>query len=150
MTDIVAQYATDCQAPVARSANDALQQSGVELRMAQRAKKPGPPARIHRGKTPVMKHYLPEWAASRGKEQVDLVRDLGADKGTVSRWFSGVIPTDEYLEKIAHYFQWEDARTIFRHPDDDWITRLFQGREEEERKRMLNTLETAFPKRNTG
>lgn len=117
--------------------------------MAQRSKKSIPQklAEIHRTKTPVMKHYLPEWAERRGKKQADFVKDLGADKGTVSRWFDGVIPTDDYLLQIAEYMSWEDARTIFRHPDDDWISRLFRDRDAAERERMLNTLETAFPRR---
>ena len=134
-------------------ANDDSIGAGVALRMAQRSKKrvvAKAVVAIHRGKTPVMKHYLPEWAEHMKKKQADFARDVGADKGTVSRWFDGVIPTDEYLTKIAHYLAWEDERTIFRHPEDDWIARHFRARSEEERKRMISTLETAFPRRSTG
>lgn len=97
-------------------------------------------ARIHKGKSPKRIHFIPEWAAHRNLRQADLVRDLTVDKSTVSRWFGGSIPEQQHLETLADYFQ-IDVSALFRHPDDDWIARLLQGRSEEERKKIVQIIE---------
>ena len=83
----------------------------------------------------------------RNKRQADFARDLGIDKSTVKRWFDGTIPVPETLLRIAAYLQLEDERMLFRHPDDDWLSRFFNGREKDEVARIRQTLETAFPRR---
>ena len=109
------------------------------LRMAQ-------VTRIHAGKTPVRRHYLVEWAERRGVSQADLVRATGADKAAVSRWFNhGVIPSEKHIDNVALALQVEDVASLFRHPDDDWLSRLFKDRDEEERERLRQMIELAFP-----
>jgi transcriptional regulator with XRE-family HTH domain len=136
----VAYNATSVNGTVAPGANDAVDGIAVQFRMPQRKI-----AVIHKGKTPERLHYLERWAELRGKKQSDFANEGLADKGTVSRWFSGQLPTEANLQKIAVFLDLEDANTIFRDPDDDWMRRLFDGRSAEERKRMLATLEAAFP-----
>lgn len=102
--------------------------------------------RIHQGKTPVRVHFIPEWAEAMGKIQADFVKKGLADKGTVSKWFSGTIPTPDNLERIAAFLGREDIRELFRHPDDDWLARFFEGRSKTERERIKATLDVGFPK----
>jgi hypothetical protein len=104
---------------------------------------------IHKGKTPHRLHFIPEWAEVRGKRQVDFVNAGLSDKGTVSKWFSGLLPQQDNLTRIANFLQVEDENALFRHPDDDWLARFLKGRAQEERERIRQTLELAFP-RQTG
>jgi transcriptional regulator with XRE-family HTH domain len=78
--------------------------------------------------------------------QADLARELGADKGLVSRWFSGSSPGVEWQEKLAALFHC-DPEDLFRHPNEDWLKRFFQGRSEEEIERIKASLELIFPKK---
>ena len=104
---------------------------------------------IHASKQPRRPHFIREWAEKRGLRQVDLVRQLGADKSIVSRWYKGGSPGEEWQAKLAALFHCEpDA--IFRHPDDDWLARFLRGRDEAEIERIKATLEAAFPRRNAG
>ena len=101
---------------------------------------------IHRSKQPNRPHFIPEWAERRGYEtQADLVRALGADKSVVSRWYSGASPTEEYQKKLAALFHCDEPDAIFRHPDDDWLSRFFRNKSLDEIKRAKQLLETAFP-----
>lgn len=101
---------------------------------------------IHASKQPRRPHFIREWAEKRGLEQADLVRDLGADKGVVSRWYSGSSPGVDWQEKLAAYFGCTpDA--LFRHPDDDWMAKFFAGRKREEIDRIKHMLEVAFPRK---
>lgn len=101
--------------------------------------------RIHRGKQPRRPHFIREWAERRGLEQKDLARELGADKSVVSRWYSGASPSVEWQDRLAHLFSCEpDA--LFRHPDDDWMSRFLRDRPADEIERIRHTLEVAFPK----
>jgi len=102
-------------------------------------------ASIHKGKTPQRVHYLDLWADLRGKKQADFAKEGLADKSTVSRWFSGQLPTEENLNKIADFLELEEPSWLFRDPADDWMRRMFEGRSAEERERMKATLEAAFP-----
>jgi hypothetical protein len=103
-------------------------------------------ARIHRGKTPRRPHFIPEWAETRGLKPADLARELGADKSVVSRWYHGASPSQEWQAGLAALFACEpDA--LFRHPDDDWLSRFLQGRQLDEIQRIKATLEAAFPKK---
>jgi transcriptional regulator with XRE-family HTH domain len=102
---------------------------------------------IHRGKTPIRRHFLPERAEQRGLSQADLSRELEVEKSTVSRWFAGTIPDNHNLDKLVSILQLEDTSDLFRHPDDDWMARFLQGRDRDEKERIKATLEAAFPKR---
>ena|SRR3990167_2127523 len=93
-------------------------------------------------------HYIPEWAERRGLRQADIVEALGGavDKSTVSRWFAGTLPVREHLEALQGLFGLEEMAALFRHPDDDWLARFFRSRTEDERYRIRQMLEAAFPK----
>lgn len=82
---------------------------------------------IHGGKQPRRPHYIREWAARRRLKQVDLARELGADKSVVSRWFKGGTPSEDWQERLAIFFE-TDRDGIFRDPADTWLTRLFKER----------------------
>jgi transcriptional regulator with XRE-family HTH domain len=106
---------------------------------------------IHRSKTPRRPHFIPELAERRGLKQADLAKEIDADKSVVSRWWAGTAPGIEWQEKLAAFFFDDPTATerLFRHPDDDWFARFFRDRNRDEIERMKQTLETAFPKRNT-
>lgn len=81
--------------------------------------------------------------------QADLARELGADKSVVSRWFNGTTPGEDWQTKLAALFEIE-RDSLFRHPDDDWLTKFFANRDRDEIERMKRTLETAFPRKTVG
>jgi transcriptional regulator with XRE-family HTH domain len=89
-------------------------------------------SKIHHRKTPGRIHYIAEWAEKRGVKQADLAREIGADKGTVSRWFNGSLPEQPYLLKIAEFLAVDEPADLFRHPDDNWFKRMFEGRSQKE------------------
>lgn len=97
-------------------------------------------------KQPRRPHFIPSWAELRNLSQADLARELGADKGLVSRWFNGSTPGVEWQERLAALFHCE-PEDLFRHPNDDWIKRFFEGRSEEEIEHIKRSLEVTFPKR---
>ena len=100
---------------------------------------------IHRGKQPRRPHYVQEWAEARGfSSQAELVDALGADKSTVSRWYSGSSPSVDWQERLAELFACE-PESLFRHPDDDWIARFLKNRDRDEIERIKRTMESAFP-----
>lgn len=80
--------------------------------------------------------------------QADICRELDVDKSTVSRWFSGFLPSENKLPALAAALSIE-PNMMFRHPDDDWISRFFDGRSQEERARIIATIETAFPRKSS-
>ena len=100
-----------------------------------------PTDRIHQSKTPHRKHFIPEWADARGLKQKDIVAALGADKSTVARWFNGQMPQDKWLEPLCGLLG-TDTGGLFRHPDDDWLSRLFAGRSKEEMDKIKQSLES--------
>lgn len=102
-------------------------------------------ASIHGGATPHRIHYLNEWMELRGVRQADLVKTLGVDKGTVSKWCAGRLPQEGNLLGIAAFLRIE-PNDLFRHPNDDWMARFLQGRSRDELERIKQTLEVAFPK----
>jgi len=81
----------------------------------------------------------------------DVARATGADKGLVGKWFAGVLPSEPYLLQLAALFQ-TIPESLFRHPDEDWLSRFFKERlkNEDERRRALSILNDAFPKNNAG
>jgi transcriptional regulator with XRE-family HTH domain len=102
--------------------------------------------RIHASKQPRRPHFIAEWAELRGLKQADLAREIGADKSVVSRWFSGATPSEDWQQRLAALFHCE-PQSLFRHPDEDWLSKFFAGRRKEEIDRIKATLEAAFPKR---
>lgn len=113
-------------------------------------------ARIHKDKSPSRIHFLNEWLEHRRMSQADLVEATGVNKGTVSKWCSGALPSEGSLVSICGALQ-IGLNDLFRDPGDDWMSRmfhdrrnaeLFKGRSNEELQRMLDTLRTAFPTKN--
>lgn len=102
--------------------------------------------RIHKDKLSKRIHFIPEWIEHRGLSQADVVRELDINKGTVSKWCSGDLPSEVNLYNIAALLEVE-PNALFRHPKDDWLANFFSGRSEEEKQRIVNTLNAAFPKR---
>lgn len=125
MPHYVAHIATAVNDEVAYRLNDPDGRSWQKLHMAQIPK-------IHQGKTPPRIHYIAEWAEKRGRKQSEFVAGVGADKGTVSRWFNGRLPEQPYLLKIAAFLELDEPNDLFRHPDDNWFKRMFEGRSEKE------------------
>ena len=127
--------------------------SSPELRNALTTKLRGLPygsampatTRIHKGKQPNRPHFIQEWAELRGfQTQADLAKELDADKSVVSRWYSGTSPTVEWQERLSALFDC-DREALFRHPDDDWLTKFFRNRDRDEIERAKRMLEAAFP-----
>jgi transcriptional regulator with XRE-family HTH domain len=125
---------------VAFYANDAVALTWLWLRMA-------PVAKIHKGKQPHQFHFIPEWAEKRKVSQADIARELAVEKSTVTRWFAGVVPTNKHLVPLAAFLTQEDPpdpTALFRHPDEDWLTRLFRSRAAEDRKDFKEMIELAM------
>lgn len=101
---------------------------------------------IHAGKQPRRPHYIREWAELRDIKAADIARAIEADKSLVSRWFAGATPSVEYQQRLAGLFS-TSPEGLFRHPDDDWLTRFFADRSREEVERIKRTMETAFPRK---
>lgn len=104
---------------------------------------------IHQDKAPHRLHFIPEWAEKRNLSQADIVRELDADKGLVSRWFAGTLPKQEYLERLAALFR-TDVNGLFHHPDDDWLAKFFRDKTEEQKERAIDMLKLLFKDQNTG
>jgi transcriptional regulator with XRE-family HTH domain len=98
---------------------------------------------IHTDKTPVRVHFIVEWAEKRNLKQADIVREIGADKGLVSRWFQGTVPKPEYLEKLAALFG-TDIHGVFRNPEDDWLSKFFRDKTDEQKERAIEMLQILF------
>lgn len=106
--------------------------------------------RIHKGKTPPRIHFISEWMEKRGIRPADIVENLGVNKGTVSKWGAGALPSEDNVLALAALFE-IDPNDLFRHPDDDWIARMFLGRKQAEAEQMRAALaafmEQAFPRK---
>ena len=100
---------------------------------------------IHATKQPRRPHYLAEWMERRGITAAELARQTGADNGQISRWLDGASPSQKWHDVLREFFH-AGREGIFRHPDDDWLTEFFAGRQQEEIDRIKQTLEMAFPK----
>jgi transcriptional regulator with XRE-family HTH domain len=97
-------------------------------------------------KQPRRPHFIQAWAELRRYSQADLARELGADKGIVSRWYSGSTPGFEWQEKLAELFHCR-PEDIFNHPNDVWVRRFFEGRSDDEIEHIKRSLEVTFPKK---
>lgn len=101
-------------------------------------------AQIHPRKQPIRRHFIEEWMLARGLKPADLVEQLDTDKSQVYRWLKGQLPHPEMQERVAALFEIE-PEALLRHPDDDWIARFFHNRSEEERARIKQAMELAWP-----
>ena len=104
----------------------------------------GRPARIHTDKTPHRMHYIVEHAERLGLKQSDIAAQMAIDKASVSRWFAGRLPSERHLEILAQLLQ-TDVSGLFRHPDDDWLSRFFKSKDHDEINRAKRILADAFP-----
>jgi hypothetical protein len=111
-----------------------------------------PLTRIHASKEPRRPHYLAKWMARYDVDRAQLIEDLNADKGQLSRWLDEEKPTTpgrKWAEKLGFYFQeigHEDEMVdIFKDPDEERLRRVFVGRSRDEIERILNMVETGFP-----
>lgn len=97
------------------------------------------------------RHFVAEWAKHRGKRQVDIVRDLGIDKGLVSKWFKGsVLPGPDHMANLAEYFGAEEPASLLRDPNDDWLSRFFRDKTEEQKEAAIDMLKLFFKERFPG
>ncbi len=104
------------------------------------------PLQIHASKQPRRPHFIEQWAERRNLSQADVARELGADKSLVSRWFNGSTPGVDWQQNLAALFHCE-PEALFRHPDDDWMKRFFEGRSEEEIEHIRRAMEVTFPRK---
>lgn len=104
------------------------------------------PKRVQAGKTPQRLHFIAEWAEHRHLRQADVARELGVDKGLVSRWFAGQLPKTHNIAALAALLDIE-PNMLFRHPDEDWLASFFRSRSNEDLERAKQVLDLAFPKR---
>jgi len=105
--------------------------------------------KIHKTKQPKRPHFIREWAEKFGyMTQAELVRASGIDKSVVNRWYSsGGSPGEDHQMKLAGLFSC-DPEALFRHPDDDWLSRFFKNKSDDERARAVEILKNAFPQKN--
>ena len=96
-------------------------------------------------KQPRRPHFLKEWTETRGLSQTELAREIGANKGVVSRWYAGAAPSDNYQKKLAAFFGCE-RDSLFCHPDEYWLAQFMRGRSPEEIAKIKATLTAAFPR----
>jgi hypothetical protein len=94
-------------------------------------------------------HFIPEWAERRNLIQAELANLIGADKGVISRWYSGTTPGVEWQTKLAALFGC-NREGLFRHPDEDWLVGFFVDRTSDEVERMKTMLVAAFPPKSKG
>lgn len=100
--------------------------------------------KIHQGKEPFRRHFIEEWAALRNLTRADVARELGVDKSQTTRWFQGQLPQRHWQERIAALFEIA-PEALLRHPDEDWLARMFEGRRADERERMKQAIELTWP-----
>lgn len=91
------------------------------------------------------RHYIAEWAEKAGRSQADIVRATGADKGSVSGWFNkDTIPSERYLKPLADFLGAPEVLSLFRHPDDDWLAKMFRDKTDEQRDAAVQMLKIFF------
>lgn len=89
-------------------------------------------------------HFIKEWAEKKNISQAEVSRAVGANKSVTSRWFTGMVPKTEYLEKIAALFG-TDVHGLFRHPDEEWIAKLIRSKTGKDREQIIKALKELFP-----
>jgi transcriptional regulator with XRE-family HTH domain len=110
--------------------------------------------RIHGKRQGRRPHYLREWMDRCHMKPKDITDATGADKGLISRWLNPhqpATPNQHYQQALREALHIDADDGIFRHPDDDWMSRLLQDRPDEERERIRAlieaTVKAAFPRR---
>ena len=80
----------------------------------------------------------------------DVTEAFGVDKSVISRWLNeNNVPSDKHLQSLADFLH-TTVDGLFRHPDDDWIRRIFEGRSKDEAeslKRAIQTITDAFDRK---
>ena len=110
-------------------------------------------SKIHASKQPHRPHFIREWAEHRGYlKPSELADALPVQRSIVTNWYKGTSPQKPHqLALAALFFPGEDPeerrKAIFRHPDEDWLSRFFAGRKKDDIERIKATLETAFPRK---
>lgn len=61
-------------------------------------------------------HFISEWLEQLGLQQADVVDALGVNKGTVSKWCSGKLPSEDSLLALADFLK-IDPNRLFHDPD---------------------------------
>lgn len=111
---------------------------------------PAPLDAIYPTRQPRRPHYLRDWIERRNfKNDAEFAKEVGADKGQVSRWLDETrpsTPSRDWQIKLGIFFGGEDdPADIFRHPDDDWIAKFFRDRKPDEIEHIKKSMETTFP-----
>lgn len=101
---------------------------------------------IYAKKQPKRPHFIIEWCEKHGLNQSALAKKINADPSIVNRWFKGGSPSEPWQYILGEFFGC-GREGIFRHPDDDWMTKFFKDRSKEEIERAKTMLEAAFPKK---
>lgn len=97
-------------------------------------------------KQPRRPHYIKEWAQTLGLSQTELAEAIEADKSQVTRWYKGASPSEDYQNRLASLFDCP-VESIFRHPDEAWLTEFIAGRDQDEINRIKAMLEAGFPRK---
>lgn len=63
-------------------------------------------------------NYIPEWAKVRGLRQADIVRLVGVQRSTASRWFRGVTPTGGHARRLVEVLGLESPAQLLMPPDE--------------------------------
>jgi transcriptional regulator with XRE-family HTH domain len=103
-------------------------------------------AKIHADKRPIRIHYLVEWLETRHMIQADLEKLVGVNKATVSKWCGGSLPSEKNLLLICDALSIE-PNDLFRHPKDDWLSKLFANHKKEDSDRLKIVIENALPRK---
>ena len=112
-----------------------------------------PLTQIHASKEPRRPHYLGKWMDRYGADRAQVIEDAGVDKGQLSKWLNEErpsTPSRKWAEKLGLYFQdighEEEMVDIFKDPDEERLRKVFVGRSRDEIDRILNMIETGFPR----
>lgn len=102
---------------------------------------------IYGRRQPKRPHYLREWVERRNyKTDAAFAKEIGADKGVVSRWLDEENPTTpgkDWQEKLGIFFGGEqDPIDIFQHPDEDWFSRMVRANTQDKIEQAKQLLET--------
>lgn len=93
-------------------------------------------------------HYIGEWMDHREKKVKDMVEALDlSTPSQVYRWLKGQKPHNDELIRIAAFLEADPPEALLRHPLDDWMTRFFQDRSEEEKQAIVETIQKAWGRR---
>jgi transcriptional regulator with XRE-family HTH domain len=109
-------------------------------------KKPGPKKPKAPKPTPAgpQQHFIPDWLVHRNRIAAELAKETGADKGTVSRWVNGEIPSKRYIKKVAGFLEC-NVNDLFHHPKELPLINKFRAQDDDGQERFANVVNNAFP-----